>query len=93
MDKHSLSTFGAAAKELLSKTVASTIFKPSAPVKEEAPKSINTIIQAIKPPDFSSKGLNAYGNNSANLAGGSYKPTIPTINLPDFKNIIPSLKL
>lgn len=88
-DKNGISTLGSAAKALLTKA-AGTIFNPATPIPTQTkPQGLNDIIQGIKPPNFSNRPI---PTNLAKLNTSSYKPTIPTVNLPDFKSIIPSFK-
>ncbi len=88
-DKNGISTLGSAAKALLTKA-ASTVFNPAVtPQAQAKPQGLNNIIQGIKPPDFSNRPI---PTNLSKLNTSSYKPTIPKVNLPDFKSIIPSFK-
>jgi hypothetical protein len=87
--KDGLSMLGSAAKALLSKA-ATTVFNPTQAPAAPKPQNLNSVLQGIKPPDFSNRPIPA---QMPKLNTSSYKPTIPTINLPDFKSIIPSIKL
>jgi hypothetical protein len=87
-DKNGISTLGSAAKALLSKAAA-TVFNPALTQPQPKPQSLSSLIQGIKPPDFSNRPI---PTNLSKLNTTSYKPSIPTINLPDFKSIIPSFK-
>ena len=89
MDKNNLAIFGAAAKELLAKT-ASTVFNPSGVAKPK-PKDLGAILAGIKPPDFSARPL--VTPTAFSVGGNASKPNLPGIVLPDFKSLIPPIKI
>jgi hypothetical protein len=84
-----LPAFGKAAKELLAKT-ASTVFNPSGVAKPK-PKDLGAILAGIKPPDFSARPLVTPAVFST--MSGASKPNIPNLVLPDFKSLIPPIKV
>ena len=82
-------TIGSATKAFLAKA-ASTVFNPSGVAKPK-PKDLGAILAGIKPPDFSARPL--VTPTAFSVGGNASKPNLPRIVLPDFKSLIPPIKI
>ena len=65
-----------------------SVFNPNLE-KEQKGKSLEQIINNIVPPDFSNFNPVAAATRNTDT---TYRPEIPKVTLPDFKDLIPTFK-